>query len=64
MAEGIPLDGESLPVKQINSIIKSSTCMQQISTSANPQKEQPDDNRDEDAGISLIKVDIILLYAF
>ena len=33
-------------------------------TSANPQEEQPDDNRDEDAGISLIKVDIFLLYAF
>ena len=30
-------------------------------TSANPQEEQPDDNRDEDAGISLIKVDIFFL---
>ena len=33
-------------------------------TSVNPQEDQTDDNRDEDAGISLIKVDIILLYAF
>ena len=33
-------------------------------TSANPQEEQPDDNRDEDAGISLIKVDIFFLMLF
>ena len=33
-------------------------------TSANPQEDQTDDNRDKDTGISLIKVDIFLLYAF
>ena len=33
-------------------------------TSANPQEDQIDDNRDKDAGISSIKVDIYLLYAF
>ena len=33
-------------------------------TSVNPQEDQTDDNRDKDTGISLIKVDIFLLYAF
>ena len=33
-------------------------------TSANPQEDQTDENRDEDTGISLIKVDIHLLHAF
>ena len=34
-------------------------------TSANPQEDQTDDNRDKDTGISLlIKVDIYLLHAF
>ena len=33
-------------------------------TSANPQEDQNDDNRNKDAGISSIKVDIYLLYAF
>ncbi len=32
-------------------------------TSANPQEDQTDDNSDRDTGISLIKVDIYLLYA-
>ena len=53
-----------MEIGNVSSLGDRSQSFDNSETSANPQEDQNDDDRNKDAGISSIKVDIYLLYAF